>query len=111
MKPLKFSLAPWLAAAMLVGACASSPERVSTEVSRARANYVRTVDKRLDTWEKEAEHLKDRNKGGDLRANVRDTRIELRNMEAAPASEWDEYQNRVDTRLRHLETIEKGLAE
>lgn len=104
-------LATLAAALVAAGGCSSSPEKVSTEISRDRANYVRAVDKRLDSWEKEADHLKDRNLGSDLMANVRDTRIELRNMEAAPASEWDMYKNRVEIRLRHLETIDKSLAE
>jgi len=111
MKNKKIAFVAWLAAAVMTGACSSTPKTASTEISRSRANYVRSVDKRLDAWEKEAENLKDRRKGSDLMANVRDTRIELRNMEAAPSSEWDAYKNRVDIRLQHLETIDKSLAE
>ncbi len=111
MKLKNLCVAPALAGLLLIGGCSSRPSRTTNIESTDRAGYIKTVDKKLDRWEKEANNMKNRERGRDLMANARDARAELRNMEGAPASEWNSYQQRVDVRLRHLENLEKGTAE
>lgn len=107
----KIWVAPALAGLLFLGGCSSSPSRTTNVESQDRAGYIKTVDKKLDNLEKEASHMKNQERGRDLMANTRDARAELRNMEGAPASEWNSYQQRVEVRLRHLDNLEKGTAE
>lgn len=112
MKLTRIWIGPALAGLVLLGGCSSSPTRTTTNVeAQDRAGYIKTVDRKLDSWEKEATSMDNQERGRDMLANVRDARAELRNMEGAPSSEWEDYKGRVDTRLNHIQKLEKGTAE
>jgi hypothetical protein len=101
-------MVPTLAGLLALAGCTSTEKRTTTSLETLdRTEYIKTVDRRLDDWEKEASNLSNEERGRDMMASVRDARAELRNLESAPSSEFDAYRRRVDSRLDHIENMEE----
>jgi len=111
MKTKRLLTGSLVAALAFLAGCSSTPQRVTTVEAQERSEYIRTVDRRLDDWEKEAASFSDQQYGRERMASVRDARAEVRGMESASASEWDSYKRRVETRLDHFRTMDERVAE
>lgn len=87
-----------------VGACSSSSpvKEPSVEYSPAqnREAYISYMDKKLSRFEQESSRVKE---PGKLRSRIQDARIELSEMQSAPASQWASYRSRLDSALVKIE--------
>jgi hypothetical protein len=111
MKTTQLWIGPLVGALFFMSGCSSTPYRVSTVEAQNRSEYIRTVDRRLDDWEREAASFTDQEFGREMMASVRDARAEVRGMESAPADEWDSYKRRVENRMDHIRALDERIAE
>ena len=112
MKKRSFLLGAALAMMVILGGCSSNETQTTTNwEAQDRGEYIRSVDRKLDGFEKQASEMSDQERGRDMMANINDTRAELRKMESDPSIQWQTHRDRVQTNLQRLEELESATAE
>ncbi len=94
----------------LVAGCSSTPSRVTVIEAKDRAEYVKMADSQLDSWEKQAAKKPETSRR-QMMALIQDSRAEVRNMESAPASDWENYKSKVQSRLDRIDELARKEAE
>lgn len=101
----------WLGAVAALVACSSTPEREANVAPSTQEAYAEYAEERLENWSDRADDLsEDRKRRMDVA--IKDARIELEGLRAAPGTEWESYRDRVEGALDNIESIhDESVAE
>jgi hypothetical protein len=92
-----------LGLAALAG-CSSAPKSAGQLSMDSRDSYLSDVKESLNKWDGRADKVRG-DRAVDLRASIRDTRAEVRALEAAPSDNWQAYRSRINNRMDHIQQV------
>ena len=90
-----------LAALLSLGVVGCSSSQVRT-AENDKSEYAVQVEKRLNDLDEKVSNLSPQ-KAAQLRAQIADTRVELKNLRTANVSEWTNHRYQVDSRLIRIQ--------
>ena len=90
----------------VVAGCASPPSRLTVREAKSRADYVKGADTRLSNWERTAPP-KSFDESRKMTALILATKADIRNLETAPASDWDVHKSRIEGQFERIAQLDK----